>query len=168
MLFRSIQDNFESFELSVKADLIWSHDSFRYAINPLTTLKNWNNQINENGMLVLIVPQTVNLVYNKLTVRSFPGCYYNYTITNLMYMLAVNGFDCRDAYFYKNAQSNWLYIAVYKSLEPMNPKTTSLHDLAGKGLLHDSILNSLNKYGYINHDDIVYPWLDKDFYRATV
>jgi len=154
--------------LPQKVDLMWSHDAFQYVTNPLNTLANWNRQLNVNGMLVMAIPQSINYVYGRLNFKTESYVYHNYSIANMVYMLAVNGFDCHDAYFYKNAQSNWLYLAVYKSLEPMDPKTTSLHNLADRGLLHNSILASLNKYGYINHDDIVYPWLDKDFYRATV
>jgi hypothetical protein len=46
----------------------------------------------------------------------------------------------------------------------MDPAATSLYDLAEKKLLHHTVVNSLNTYGYIRQEDIVYPWLDKDFY----
>ena len=83
-----------------------------------------------------------------------------------MYMLAVNGFDCRDAYFYKNANDPWLYAAVYKShVAPQNPATTSWYDLADLGLLNDSAINSLNRNGFVKQEDLVTVWLDKDFYR---
>ena len=80
-------------------------------------------------------------------------------------MLAVNGFDCRDAYFLKEAGDPWLHIAVYKTdHEPMDPVETSWNDLAAKNLLNDSMKNSLNKYGYLRQEDIMYAWLDKDFH----
>jgi SAM-dependent methyltransferase len=147
-------------------DLLWSHDSFQYAVNPMNTLAVWNRQMNVNGMLVMAIPQTINYAYNRLTFRTYHHCYYNYTISNLVYMLAVNGFDCRDAYFYKNAQTDWIYLAVYKSTEPMDPRSTSWFDLDDKKLLHPSVVASLNAYGHVRQEDIVYPWLDKDFYRA--
>jgi hypothetical protein len=81
-------------------------------------------------------------------------------------MLAVNGFDCRDAYFYKNMQSNWINVAVYKSGEPMDPASTSLFDLADKGLFNDSMVGSINSHGYLRQEDIIFTWLDKDFYQA--
>jgi hypothetical protein len=81
--------------------------------------------------------------------------------------LAVNGFDCRDAYAKKEENNPWLHLAVYKSdIAPMNPATTSWFDLADLGLLNDSIVASLNKYSHVRQEDIVYPWLDKDFYRV--
>ena len=35
-----IQYDFEEYDSSMRSDMIWSHDSFRYAINPLKTLRN--------------------------------------------------------------------------------------------------------------------------------
>jgi hypothetical protein len=79
-------------------------------------------------------------------------------------MLAVNGFDCNDAYFYKNVNNNWIHLAVYKSIDPMDPRTNNLYHLSEKGLLNPSIFESLNQFGYVRQEDIIYPWLDKDFY----
>jgi SAM-dependent methyltransferase len=159
--------NFEDANiLPITADLIWSHDSFQYALNPMNTLANWNRQLNTNGMLVMALPQSMNYVYNRLTFKTESYNYFNYNISNLVYMLAVNGFDCRDAFFYKNVNSNWIYLAVYKNEEPMNPTSTSLLDLVDKNLLHDSVVASINKFGHIRQQDIFYPWLDKDFYQA--
>ena len=81
--------------------------------------------------------------------------------------LAVNGFDCKDAYFYKNANDPWLYVAVYKTdIAPMDPKTTSWHNLAELNLINDSAVASLNRHNYVRQEDLVTVWLDKDFYQA--
>ena len=80
-------------------------------------------------------------------------------------MLAVNGFDCKDAYFYKNYNDPWLFAAVYKSnIAPMDPATTTWFDLAELGLLNDAVVQSLNVYGYVRQEDILCTWLDKNFY----
>ena len=157
-----------SVQLPEKADLIWAHDSFQYVTNPIGTLASWNRQMNDNGMLVMAIPQSINYIHNRLNFKTESYIYHNYSISNLVYMLAVNGFDCRDAYFYKNAQTNWLYVAVYKAMEPMEPTTTSLYNLIDKNLLHDSIVQSVYDNGFIKNSDILYPWLDKDFYKAAV
>jgi SAM-dependent methyltransferase len=163
---RWLERDFHSMEIPERADLIWSHDSFQYSISPIQTLAQWNSQMNMDGMLVMSLPQNINYVYNRLQFKVHDYSYFNFTIPSLIYMLAVNGFDCRDAYFYKNIQSNWINLAVYKSAEPMDPTKTSLHDLADMGLLNDSTVSSLNKHGHIRQEDIVYSWLDKDFYQA--
>lgn len=149
--------------LPVPVDLIWCHDTFQYITNPVTTLRAWNEQLNVNGMMVLMFPQATHYAYNRLQTHSYNFCYYNHNIVNLIYMLAVNGFDCRDAYFHKEQNDNWLYAAVYKSdIPPMNPKTTSWYNLAEANLLSDSVVESLTRYGYVKQDEIVTYWLDKD------
>jgi hypothetical protein len=83
-------------------------------------------------------------------------------------MLAVSGFDCRDAYFYRDPNSPWLYAAVYATVnDPMGDREVTWHELAEKRLINDSLLNSINKYGYVRLDDVVVMWLDKNFYQIT-
>jgi hypothetical protein len=149
----------------VAVDLMWAHDSLQFSSNPLATLATWNSMMNVNGMLVIAVPQHSGVEYNKYYSRTHSGCFYHYTPTNLIYMLAVNGFDCRDAYLLKEFNDTWLHIAVYKSeIAPMNPATTSWFDLIDKNLLHPSIANSINQHGYLRQEDIVMPWLDRENY----
>jgi SAM-dependent methyltransferase len=147
-------------------DFVWCHDKFQYITNPLNTLKQWNEMMNVNGMLVMTIPQAVYYKNNRLNNISYNGCYYNHNIVNIMYMLTVNGFDCRDAYFYKKENNMWLYIAVYKSdIPPMDPQTTTWHDLIEFKLVNESVENCINKYGYVKQEEIITTWLDKDFYR---
>jgi trans-aconitate methyltransferase len=151
--------------LSREVDFIWSHNSFQYAVNPLNTLKLWNEQMNVNGMLAVCFPMQSNYVYNRLISRSTNYSYFNHNFISLVYMLAVNGFDCRDAYFLKNKDDPWLHACVYKSnIPPMDPTKTSWYDLADKQLINDSMINSLNKYGYMRQEDIYYVWLDRDWH----
>lgn len=160
-----IQGNFEDRLVPRSIDVLWCHDAFQYALNPLATLKNWNAQMSTNGMLCLVVPQTSNYQYNRYMNRVYDGCYFNYNVCNLLYMLAVNGFDCKDSYMYKAPNDPWIHLAVYKTeVEPMDPATTRWYDLAEKGLLHDSLVASIEKYGHLRQEDIVLPWLDRDFY----
>jgi hypothetical protein len=81
-------------------------------------------------------------------------------------MLGVNGFDCRDAYFFKNENDMWLYAAVYKSdIQPMNAKNTTWHDLIELNLVNESVKQCVEKYGYVKQEEILTTWLDKDYYR---
>lgn len=80
-------------------------------------------------------------------------------------MLAVNGFDCRDAYFYRNPSTAWISAAVYKSeVGPMDPKTTTWNTLVDLNLVNDSVRESINRYNYVRQEDIITTWLDRDFY----
>lgn len=161
---RLVAQDFEEPLTALPIDLLWSHDSFRYAVDPLGTLKRWNNLMNENGMICLIVPQTVNIVYNKPVTRTFTGSYFSYNITNLMYMLAVNGFDCKDGHFVKYPNDPWIHCVAYKSEHaPMDPKKTTWYDLVSKQLLPDSADKCIDKYGYLKQEDLQTHWLDGQF-----
>jgi hypothetical protein len=46
----------------------------------------------------------------------------------------------------------------------MDPKTTTLFELAEKKLLPDSAVASINAHGYIRQQDLVLPWLDKSLH----
>ena len=48
-------------------DILWSHDSFQYAVDPVGTLGKWWHSANEGGMLAIIVPQTTNIKQHKLS-----------------------------------------------------------------------------------------------------
>jgi len=160
------ESDFDGDDLIVprKIDFLWCHDAFQYITNPIKTLETWNKIMNVNGMLLIILPQQIHYSYNRLQTHSYNYNYYNHNIISLMYMLAVNGFDCKDAYFKKEENNPWLYAAVYKSdVAPMNPKETSWYTLAEKNLLNESVEDCINRYGFVKQEEIVTRWLDKDF-----
>jgi hypothetical protein len=160
-----IKKDFNARCIPVEADLIWAHDSLQYSTNPIETLRLWNEQMNVDAMLVLSIPQHSGVADNKYYSRTHSGCFYNFTPTSLIYMLAVNGFDCKDAYLLKEFNDPWIHIAVYKSsIAPMDATTTSWLDLIDAGLLNSTVVNSINSYGYLRQEDILYPWLDRENY----
>jgi hypothetical protein len=161
-----IKSNFEKkIELEHSVDLMWCHDAFQYALNPLKTLKQWNEMMTVNGMLIMMLPQTSGYEYNRFVNRVHDNQFFSYNVCNLLYMLAVNGFDCRDSYMYKAENYPWFHVAVYKSdIKPMDPAKTTWAELDEKGLLHNSIAGSIRKHGYLRQEDILLPWLDKQLY----
>jgi SAM-dependent methyltransferase len=161
-----VQGDFSTRLIPRQIDLIWCHDAFQYALNPLQTLAVWNQNMNVNGMLILSLPLHQAYHYNRLNTQSHSGCYYHYNICNLMYMLAVSGFDCKDSYFSMTDDRDWLTAAVYKTIDPQDPVTTTWHDLADLNLVNDSVKQSLNRYGYVRQEELVFTWLDRDFYFA--
>lgn len=166
---KKIIADFEERCLPTEVDLIWSHNSFQYVLDPLKTLRNWNSMMVTDGMMILSFPQTSSYVNNHLLNRAHSGAYFSYNIVNLMYLLAVNGFDCNDAYFYRDPKEKnpWIHAAVYKSCEPMDPRTTSLWDLADKDLLNPSAKRCLERHGHLLQEEILTTWFDKDFYRVV-
>ena len=148
-----------------KVDLIWAHDSLQYAVNPYSCISSWRRSMNINGMLVIAVPQDTYYYNNRLVITNHSANPYSYNILNLIYMLACNGFDCNDAYFYRKNNTPWLYAAVYATeFDPETPKL-SWYELVERNLVNSSIAASVNKYGFARLDDLVVNWLDKSLYK---
>lgn len=162
-----IKGNFEDRIIPRQVDIIWSHDSLQYARDPLSTLKVWKNTLNVNGMLMLVVPQTTYIQHNRLIVSNHSHQYYSYNILNLMYLLALSGFDTRDAYFYRKENSPWLYAGVYASdYDPVSDHA-SWYDLVERNLVNESVAASVHKFGYARLEDVVVQWFDKSLYQIS-
>ena len=158
-----IKGDFENKLLSRKVDILWCHDAFQYATDPLNTLRVFNQQMDVNGMLYICIPMMINSFNNrwKMEGRSFE--LYNHTPLSMIYMLGLSGFDTRNAYMFKGPSDPWLHIAIHKNDERFfDPKVMGWHDLANEGLLHDSVMESISRNGYPIHSEIVYPWLDHE------
>ena len=155
------EDNISSFTGN-KFDVLWCHDAFQYCLNPISTLSKWWHSAGNNAMLVIIVPQTTNIVQKQLAFTQTSGTYYHHTVVSLMHMLAVSGWDCNGGFFLKRPTDHWIHAMVYKSEhEPMNPKTTTWFDLAEKNLLPESAKDSVQKHNAVRQQDLILPWVDK-------
>ena len=147
--------------LPTKVDLIWSHDSLGYVQNPYDTLRVWNEQMNPGGMLCVILPQLHNISYNRIRIDHFSGHFYNFNIINLVFMMACAGFDCKDGLYYKAKDDPWLHAVVYKSkVKPMDPMTTTWHDLRDKKLLPASFEESIDRFNHVtNQPHLLLRWI---------
>jgi len=145
-----------------KYDVLWSHNSFQYTLNPVQTLSNWWHIASDGGMLVIVVPQTTNIHHHKLAFTQESYSYHHHTLVSLIHMLAVSGWDCRAGFFLKRPQDLWLHAVVYKSNHaPLDPRTTSWHTLSEMGLLPESAARSVYAHGELDQRDLVLPWLDQ-------
>jgi len=145
-----------------KFDILWCHDAFQYAVNPIQTLIKWRNITSNGAMLAIIVPQTTNVYQRYLDFTQHDGCYHHYTMVSLIHMLALTGWDCRGGFFKKTPNDPFIHAVVYKSdQEPRDPKTTRWYDLAEAGLLPKSAEDIINSIGFLQQKDLVLPWLNK-------
>jgi SAM-dependent methyltransferase len=142
-------------------DVLWCHNSFQYAINPIATLSHWRDIASDGAMLALILPETQKLHHKKLMFTQSTGCFYHYSIVNLIHMLAITGWDCRAGFFKKMPQDPWIHAVVYKSEhKPMDPRTTSWYQLREMGLLPESAEACVQAYGELQQQELILPWLD--------
>lgn len=149
-------------------DILWCHDAFQYATNPFQTLSNWRDISSAGAMLALTIPQTTNIHQKDLDFTQHDGCYYHYTIVNLIHMLAMTGWDCKSGFFKKDPADNWIHAIVYKSDHaPFNLKKTRLYDLVDAKLLPDSADKSILAKGFLDQKDLILPWLNKSLSRMN-
>lgn len=143
-------------------DVLWCHDAFQYAINPLATLIKWRDITSDGGMLSITIPQTTNLIHGQHQCTQLNGCYYHYTLVNLIHLLAVSGWNCLDGFFLKRINEPWIHAIVYKSNHPpADPRTITWYELADRKLLPESAATSVNKHGYLRQQDLILTWIDK-------
>ncbi len=143
-------------------DVVWCHDAFQYAINPLQTLENFRHMLSPDGMLAMSVPQTTNIVYHKQEFDQRDFQFYNHTLVSLIHMLALNGFDCKSGFFQKKPEDPWINLVVYKSrVKPMDPRTTTWFELMETDLLPITAEDSIKKCGHVRQQDLVLQWLDR-------
>jgi SAM-dependent methyltransferase len=162
----TIEDDFEHRIVPRQVDVIWAHDVLQYAVNPMGCLAAWRETLNVDGMLIVSVPQITYMEHGRLRTINHSNQYHSFNTLNLMYMLAMNGFDCRDAYFYREPNTPWLYAAVYASEHRPLPSAT-WYDLADRNLINDSVISSVHRHGHARLEDIYVCWLDKNNYLIT-
>jgi SAM-dependent methyltransferase len=155
--------------IPAEVDVLWCHDAFQYAQNPVKTLSNWWHLASAGGMLYIAVPQTIDFYRRQFDYHLPSGCYYHYTMISLMYMLATAGWDCRAGFFKQDPAESWIHAVVYKSEhKPLDPKTATWHKLVELNLVPDSAARSINAHNYLRQQDLVVPWIDHSLMSMAI
>jgi len=165
------QVNFEN-KITAPADgfdVLWCHDAFQCAINPIQTLSNWWHIASPGGMLSLTVPVTQQIHRRQLSYVLPNGHYYHHTMVSLMYMLATAGWDCGAGFFKQTLTEPWIHAVVYKSSQPpQNPQDISWHTLVEQNLLPQSAVKSIYAHSALRQQDLVVPWIDGSLLSMAV
>lgn len=165
------QTNFED-QIQAPAggfDILWCHDSFQYAVNPLQTLRQWYDIGARGAMLAITVPVTQRIHQRQLDYFSPPGNYFHYSLPNLIYMLATTGWDCRSGFFKLDQQGGWIHAVVYKSDQaPQDPRTTTWYTLAEQLMLPRSTDASIQAHGFLRQQDLILTWLDQSLTTLAI
>ena len=142
-------------------DVLWCHDAFQYAVNPIQTLSNWWHIASPGGMLALTVPVTQQIHRRQLSYVLPNGYYYHHTMVSLMYMLATAGWDCGAGFFKQTLTEPWIHAVVYKSNQPpQNPRDIDWNTLVEFNLLPQSAIKSIYTHSALRQQDLVIPWID--------
>ena len=144
---------------SVPFDVVWCHDVMQYIYSPVEFLGRVNRNMGMGGMLYLAVPSTVNVLQHRFQ-HYTPSQHYNtFTVTQLIYLLAVNGFDVKDFYLQKLKYDDWIQIVVYKEREPL-PYNTTWYTMVDDDLLNDNMKELVLKNNILTDQGLVTTWLD--------
>lgn len=144
-------------------DILWCHDSFQYAVNPVQTLAHWWHRASPGAMLYICVPLTQRIHRRQLDYFLPSGNYFHYSMVNLMYMLATTGWDCNSGFFKQTPMDPWLHAVTYKSQhQPRDPKKTSWYDLVELNLVPRTARDSIMAHGHLRQQDLVVPWIDQN------
>jgi len=146
-----------------KFDVVWCHDVLHYAHSPVKLLGSINQQMSVNSMLYLCVPSTINVVHHKFKNYVYPQQLNTFTMTQLIYLLALNGFDCKDAYFKKQPYEDTIEVITYKIQEPVD-YTTSWYELDELELLSENMSDIINRIGYLTDNGLVTTWADGEVF----
>lgn len=150
-------------------DILWCHDSFQYCTNPLATLASWHSIASPGGMLAICVPITQRIHQRQLDYFSPSGQFFHYSLVNLIYMMAVTGWDCRNGFFKLDNQNGWIHAVTYKSEhKPRDPKTTDWYVLSELELLPRSTDATIHTHGYLRQHDLTVTWLDQNITSLAI
>jgi hypothetical protein len=160
---RWIFEDFSTVQLPPQ-DLIWSHNSLHYAMNPIGTLFHWHKLLRIDGLLIIEIPYSLSInnhfKHDTINVNMVSGMYHVYTMSVLIVQLASAGFDCRQANFQFDKENGWLRAAVYKTND--KPRLyNSLYELKETNRLPyclDTVLDGTDKF---TENDLILEWIDR-------
>ena len=144
---------------SVPFDIVWCHNLMQHIYSPVEFLGRVNKAMATGSMLYLCVPSTVTVFQNKFQ-NYTPGLHYNtFTVSQILYLIAINGFDVKDFYLQKEKHVDLIQVLTYKEMEPL-PYNTTWYEMADMGILNDNITELVMKNGTLNDQGLITTWLD--------
>lgn len=152
-------------------DLVWAHDSLQFTNNPIGTLSHWHSIMKTDAMLCLTIPYNHSFTNyrheNRIDTVTHSGAYFNYTISNLIVMLASCGFDCRGGHFKFSHEYPWIDAAVYKG-EATPQAKMNWYELLDNKLLPVTAETAILARGYLRDSDLTLEWIDHSVYSLKM
>ena len=148
---------------SVPFDVVWCHNLMQHIYSPVEFLGRVNRAMSIGSMLYLCVPSTVS-VYQNIFQNYTPGQNYNtFTVSQLLYLLALNGFDVKDFYLQKEKYTDLIQVLTYKEREPL-PYNTNWYEMVDMDILNENMKEVVLGNGILSDQGLVTKWLDGTVY----
>ncbi len=144
-----------------KFDVVWGHCFLHKYHDWYEVLREINKVQDKDGMLCLTIPKIHNYFYNEPDYRVYPKVYNDINIVNLIYGLALAGYDCKDAYYLQEKNSNLLNFIGYKNTDDTyEPDEVTVYDLLEMERLPNSMIQQMEKFGYVSNKNLLLSWMD--------
>jgi len=148
---------------SVPFDVVWCHNVMQTIYSPVEFLGRVNKAMATGSMLYLCVPSTVSMYQNRFQ-NYTPSQHFNtFTVSQILYLLALNGFDVKDFYLQKEHFTDIIEVLTYKEREPFDYKT-SWYELADMDILNDNIKELVLRNNILSDQGLITKWLDGTTY----
>jgi len=148
---------------SVPFDVVWCHNVMQTIYSPIEFLGKVNKAMATGSMLYLCVPSTVSMYQNRFQ-NYTPSQHFNtFTVSQILYLLALNGFDVKDFYLQKEHFTDIIEVLTYKEREPLD-YNTSWYELADMDILNDNIKELVLRNNILSDQGLVTKWLDGTTY----
>lgn len=148
---------------SVPFDVVWCHNVMQTIYSPVEFLGKVNKAMATGSMLYLCVPSTVSMYQNRFQ-NYTPSQHFNtFTVSQILYLLALNGFDVKDFYLQKEHFTDIIEVLTYKEREPFDYKT-SWYELADMDILNDNIKELVLRNNILSDQGLITKWLDGTTY----
>jgi SAM-dependent methyltransferase len=139
-----------------QVDAVWSHHCLEHIPNPTGALLQWRRMLSDGGRLFLTVPEIGHTVSS--------GHINNFNLTQLVYLLAVCGFDCSEKSFTRSRSHLRADVKKSKLYDPNKQgTTTSLNELADYGLFPPSATKAIRDRNRFSAHNLHFSWSDKLF-----
>lgn len=148
---------------SVPFDVVWCHNVMQTIYSPIEFLGKVNKAMATGSMLYLCVPSTVSMYQNRFQ-NYTPSQHLNtFTVSQILYLLALNGFDVKDFYLRKEHFTDIIEVLTYKEREPLDYRT-SWYELADIDILNDNIKELVLRNNILSDQGLITTWLDGTTY----
>lgn len=146
-----------------KFDIMWLSNILQLVPDPLGFLRLVSKNTAKNGMLYISVPQTIG--YNRRTPRNYwySGQINNFSVTQLIYFIAICGFDVKDFYCKKLTYDDQIQLVTYKNTDCYEG-IPSWSDLAEKNIFNDNINEVISNHDFLTDQGLRTMWLDGTIY----
>jgi len=148
---------------SVPFDVVWCHNVMQSIYSPVEFLGRVNRTMAPGSMLYLCVPSTVTIYQNRFQNYTPAQNYHTFTVSQILYLLALNGFDVNDFYLQKEKYTDLIQILTYKEREPL-PYNTSWYEIADMNIVNDNLKSIIMHNGILSDQGIITKWVNGDIY----